>query len=77
MQHLRTLAFPLDVIALILLICCISLMMYFDFRKVEEKIREKLRERGDYQAYYYRPVLGKYHRASRESAEEQERIRGD
>jgi len=34
-------------------------------------------ERNDYQAYYYRPVIAKYHRVSKEAADYLESIRGD
>lgn len=34
-------------------------------------------ERLDYQAYYYRPAIAKYHRISREAAVELEELRGD
>ncbi|KAJ8934416.1 hypothetical protein NQ314_013457 [Rhamnusium bicolor] len=44
---------------------------------LENQIKAKLAERSDYKAYYYRPVLAKYHRVSREAAEYLETIRGD
>lgn len=47
------------------------------FRKLEEKIRAKMSERNDYQAYYYRPVIAKYHRISKEAADELKELRGD
>lgn len=31
-------------------------------RKLEREIREKMAERNDFQAYYYRPSIAKYHR---------------
>lgn len=34
-------------------------------------------ERHDYQAYYYRPILAKYHRISKETADKMEDLRGD
>lgn len=34
-------------------------------------------ERHDYQAYYYRPVLAKYHRVSKEAYDYVESIRGE
>jgi len=46
-------------------------------RKLEKQIKAKMAERNDYQAYYYRPVLAKYHRISREAADYLENIRGD
>ena len=38
-------------------------------RLLEKKIHEKMSERADYQAYYYRPAIGKYHRISKEAKE--------
>ncbi|KAF2884901.1 hypothetical protein ILUMI_21272 [Ignelater luminosus] len=46
-------------------------------RKLERQVREKMAERNDYQAYYYRPVLAKYHRISREASDYIDSIRGD
>ncbi|VEN45752.1 unnamed protein product [Callosobruchus maculatus] len=46
-------------------------------RKLEQQIKQKMGERQDYQAYYYRPILAKYHRVSREAADYLETIRGD
>jgi NADH dehydrogenase (ubiquinone) 1 beta subcomplex subunit 5 len=46
-------------------------------RQVEEKVRHKMAERRDYQAYYYRPAVAKYHRISKEAADYLESIRGD
>lgn len=46
-------------------------------RLLETKIRAKMAERNDYQAYYYRPAIGKYHRVSKEAADYLESIRGD
>ncbi|EDW17844.1 NADH dehydrogenase [ubiquinone] 1 beta subcomplex subunit 5, mitochondrial [Drosophila mojavensis] len=46
-------------------------------RLLEEKIRKKMSERNDYQAYYYRPSVAKYHRISKEAADELEALRGD
>lgn len=34
-------------------------------------------ERNDYKAYYYRPAIAKYHRISKEAADELEQLRGD
>ncbi|XP_063906276.1 NADH dehydrogenase [ubiquinone] 1 beta subcomplex subunit 5, mitochondrial [Zophobas morio] len=46
-------------------------------RQLEKKIKDKMAERLDYQAYYYRPVMAKYHRISREAFDYLESIRGD
>lgn len=46
-------------------------------RRLENQIKEKIKERHDYQAYYYRPVLAKYHRLSKEAADYLESLRGD
>ncbi|KAB0802727.1 hypothetical protein PPYR_04913 [Photinus pyralis] len=45
-------------------------------RKLEKEVKEKMKERNDYQAYYYQPVMAKYHRISRETADKLEEIRG-
>ncbi|KAK9881912.1 hypothetical protein WA026_018106 [Henosepilachna vigintioctopunctata] len=46
-------------------------------RKIQYEVKEKIKERDDYQAYYYRPVLAKYVRQSKEAADYIESIRGD
>ena len=46
-------------------------------RELESEVKLKISQRSDYQAYYYKPVFSKYHRISRESADELEKIRGD
>ncbi|KAH8297692.1 hypothetical protein KR054_005677 [Drosophila jambulina] len=46
-------------------------------RLLEDKVRRKMSERNDYQAYYYRPSVAKYHRVSKEAADELEALRGD
>ncbi|KAJ8921621.1 hypothetical protein NQ315_010530 [Exocentrus adspersus] len=46
-------------------------------RKLTKEVKRKIAERNDYQAYFYRPVLAKYHRVSREAADYLETIRGD
>ncbi|XP_055376881.1 NADH dehydrogenase [ubiquinone] 1 beta subcomplex subunit 5, mitochondrial [Condylostylus longicornis] len=46
-------------------------------RKLEAQIKEKMASRNDYQAYYYRPAIAKYHRISKEAADYLESIRGD
>ncbi|XP_018577796.1 NADH dehydrogenase [ubiquinone] 1 beta subcomplex subunit 5, mitochondrial [Anoplophora glabripennis] len=46
-------------------------------RMLERDVKQKMAERQDYQAYYYRPVLAKYHRVTREAAQELENLRGD
>lgn len=48
-----------------------------ELRLLEKKIKEKMAERLDYQAYYYRPVMAKYHRISREAYDYLQSIRGD
>ncbi|XP_055625833.1 NADH dehydrogenase [ubiquinone] 1 beta subcomplex subunit 5, mitochondrial [Toxorhynchites rutilus septentrionalis] len=44
---------------------------------LEKKIREKMAERQDYQSYYYRPAIGKYHRVAKEAADHIDSLRGD
>ncbi|CAG9859219.1 unnamed protein product [Phyllotreta striolata] len=46
-------------------------------RLLESEIKKRMSEKLDYQAYYYRPVLAKYHRVSREAADYLESIRGE
>lgn len=46
-------------------------------RRLEKEVKDKMAERSDYQAYYYRPAMAKYHRISREVAIELEELRGD
>jgi len=37
-------------------------------RQVDSKVRDKMLERRDYQAYYYQPAIGKYLRVARDEA---------
>jgi NADH dehydrogenase (ubiquinone) 1 beta subcomplex subunit 5 len=46
-------------------------------RKLEVKIREKMAERNDFQAYYYRPGIAKYHRVAKKAADDLESLEGD
>lgn len=46
-------------------------------RKLEKEIREKMSERHDFQSYYYRPALAKYHRVAKKASEDLETIEGD
>lgn len=46
-------------------------------RKLEQQIKEKMSERHDFQAYYYRPALAKYHRVAKKASEDLETIEGD
>ncbi|XP_049767156.1 NADH dehydrogenase [ubiquinone] 1 beta subcomplex subunit 5, mitochondrial [Schistocerca cancellata] len=46
-------------------------------RKLEKEIKAKMAERSDYQAYYYRPAIAKYHRISKEASNYLESLRGD
>ncbi|KAF5277432.1 hypothetical protein FQA39_LY06245 [Lamprigera yunnana] len=46
-------------------------------RQLENEIKVKMHDRQDYQAYYYRPVMSKYHRISREVADKLEATSGD
>lgn len=48
-----------------------------EIRSLEKKIRAKMAERNDYQAYYYRPGIAKYHRVSKQAADELEALEGD
>lgn len=46
-------------------------------RKLERDIKEKMSERNDFQAYYYRPALAKYHRVAKKASVDLETIEGD
>lgn len=46
-------------------------------RKLERKIKNLMRERQDFQAYYYRPVTTKYLKVSKEAADYLESIWGN
>ena len=46
-------------------------------RKLEKEIREKMAQRNDIQAYYYRPGIAKYHRQAKEMADELKEMQGD
>lgn len=46
-------------------------------RKLETEVKDKLAERRDFAAYYYKPVLAKYHRKSREASDYLRSIQGD
>lgn len=48
-----------------------------DLRRLEQKIRNKMAERHDTQAYYYRPAIAKYHRVAKEAADYEESLEGD
>ena len=51
--------------------------LFTPYRQLEKDIRAKMAERNDYQAYYYRPAIAKYHRISKEAADYLESIQGD
>lgn len=53
------------------------MFMWFYFRKLEKEIANKMAERNDYQVYYYRPVMGKYLRVSKEVTDDYKRKEGD
>lgn len=46
-------------------------------RKLEREIREKMAKNQDYQAYYYRPAIAKYHRVAKKASEDLAEIEGD
>lgn len=46
-------------------------------RQLEKKVKTLMHERQDYQAYYYKPVMAKYYRQSREYYEERLSMRGE
>ncbi|XP_012261503.2 NADH dehydrogenase [ubiquinone] 1 beta subcomplex subunit 5, mitochondrial [Athalia rosae] len=44
---------------------------------LEKKIKDYMAQNLDYQAYYYRPAIAKYHRYSRQISEELQALQGD
>lgn len=46
-------------------------------RFLEEKVKNLIRDRRDYEAYYYRPVTAKNFRISKEAADYLQSIWGD
>uniref|UniRef100_A0A1B6MCI3 NADH dehydrogenase [ubiquinone] 1 beta subcomplex subunit 5, mitochondrial n=1 Tax=Graphocephala atropunctata TaxID=36148 RepID=A0A1B6MCI3_9HEMI len=46
-------------------------------RRVAKEIKNKMAERHDYQAYYYRPVTAKYFRETREITQKTKEIMGE
>uniref|UniRef100_A0A1B6E1R0 NADH dehydrogenase [ubiquinone] 1 beta subcomplex subunit 5, mitochondrial n=1 Tax=Clastoptera arizonana TaxID=38151 RepID=A0A1B6E1R0_9HEMI len=46
-------------------------------RRLTSNIKEKMAERHDYQAYYYKPVTPKYHKYTKEIADKLEGVRGE
>lgn len=46
-------------------------------RAIENEVKDKMGTRKDYQAYYYKPAMGKYHRISKEQVEFMNKIQGD
>lgn len=46
-------------------------------RELEKRIKEKMSENKDYQAYYYKPFTAKYHRVAKRAAEELDALEGD
>lgn len=48
-----------------------------NIRRLEDQINLKMSERKDFQAYYYRPGIAKYHRVAKKAAEELDALEGD
>lgn len=48
-----------------------------DIRRLEKQIKTKMAERNDYQAWYYRPGIAKYHRVAKKAADDLEALEGD
>uniref|UniRef100_A0A6B2ELK9 NADH dehydrogenase [ubiquinone] 1 beta subcomplex subunit 5, mitochondrial n=1 Tax=Phlebotomus kandelakii TaxID=1109342 RepID=A0A6B2ELK9_9DIPT len=46
-------------------------------RALENRVMELMRERNDYQAYYYRDVIAKYHRIARKTSKDLEEVYGN
>lgn len=46
-------------------------------RELEAKVKALIAERRDYQAYYYKDVMAKYHRVAKQTAKDLEGIYGD
>lgn len=54
-----------------------SPIFFIYFRKLQQEIKSKMRERQDYQAYYYRPIQSKYYRFDREMVQRDKERAGD
>lgn len=52
-------------------------MEKMELRKLEKLVKEKMSDRHDYQAYYYRPGIAKYHRVAKEAADQLMELDGD
>lgn len=48
-----------------------------DLRRLEKQIKDKMAERNDYQAWYYRPGIAKYHRVAKQAADDLEALEGE
>lgn len=46
-------------------------------RKLEAEIRQKMNDNKDYQAYYYRPGIAKYHRVAKKASDDVAALEGD
>uniref|UniRef100_A0A1B0D414 NADH dehydrogenase [ubiquinone] 1 beta subcomplex subunit 5, mitochondrial n=1 Tax=Phlebotomus papatasi TaxID=29031 RepID=A0A1B0D414_PHLPP len=46
-------------------------------RALENRVMELMRERNDYQAYYYRQVIAKYYRVAKKASTDLEEVYGD
>lgn len=46
-------------------------------RELENRVMELMKNRNDYQAYYWRPGIAKYHRLSRSLATRDEEQQGE
>lgn len=46
-------------------------------RKIENEVKDKMAQRNDYQSYYYKPAIGKYHRISKEQVEFKDSLTGE
>lgn len=46
-------------------------------RKLEQKVKNHMQERRDYQAFYYRPITTKYLKVSKEATDHLNAVQGD
>lgn len=46
-------------------------------RKLEKEIKQQMSTRNDYQSYYYRPGIAKYHRVAKQASDALMELDGD
>jgi len=46
-------------------------------RQIESRVKDLMAQRNDYQAYYYKPGVAKYHRIHKEESDKLDELYGD